>query len=1137
MNRVILGILFIYICVFSGSALSAFDFPTHLNFMLKNLHAQAQTNNKPVVTDDHITLSEDELGLLNLLGNDNDLDKDALKIVSVSALFGEVELMPNGQVKYQPPHNFSGQDRITYWLSDGRSNALSGQAYITVNSVNDAPVANNDAATVIANSKITIEVLDNDTDVDGDVLTVKQASAMYGIVLNNGNSIEYQPNMGFDGADVIHYTIADKSGAQSSAQVNMTVLKENKSAPVIIGQKPLFMDEDTTLELTLDHINYTDSDSLHGDIVLELAEGENYTLNGLSLTPKQHFSGELFVPVTLFDAKHRSLEYMLLITVNDVNDSPQAGQILLESVKDEKFTLFMSAMMHDPDITFGPHGLNDPRLEQFKYIFSKQAVREDHGGGTNKGGRFLQVPGAKNGVVEYTPPAGFIGRDHVFFFVYDDKGAVSGRGDIVLDIKEHTSSPVIIRSNTLTEIREDQPFQLSINDLHIRYQGSMNRHSDLTLVVDDTLGPYTYDPVTELITIDPLYEETSLSVFVQVSDGVSNSNTFVVPVSLISVNEAPTVFDLEETVTNLQGIEIDIRSELVVDPEASKSPSLFDQFTYQFVIPEGSIDHKTDGGQFVRVPGKPHGVFKYIPNPNFVKDTVSFWVTDNGGVRSNMGTIVMNAPVPAIPHRPSASLNMGENHVTWTKVDFATHYIVQEHWQWSDFSSSVKEYRSDTNQISLIDKVNGYSKYSIKACHLAACSQWSELSLPTKSFVTTPKATLTESNGVMVNWGSAQEGVFDILVKYNSNEWTEPGRYTSTKSSIAWSSLPSGKRSYKVRRCDDGLINCSDWTTESNALLTPVWIHDVTVNGSSTTLKWGAIPNASYYDISIKFNENEWTLPGRFISPGGNEAGTNQLTFNDADGGIRAYKIRSCIGSIDNAICSAWSAPTDKYTTIGLPEDTPAIKLSVPTYTFINRTETITWAFIATPKTILTSTLYVVPPGSNEVIALHQVDNNQAGFFDYQFVQSGTYRFFTQACGMVLDTSSTSSTSRRTVKACSSRWENEVHVEVINTEFVFEHSGELLTWSSESGAKSFVIESATCTTNCADIANLSWQVLTTLDGDQQSYTLPQDSGATYRIKVCFSDGSCSSWIYPVDKRKRTLFIHTDLLGSPVAETN
>jgi RHS repeat-associated protein len=84
------------------------------------------------------------------------------------------------------------------------------------------------------------------------------------------------------------------------------------------------------------------------------------------------------------------------------------------------------------------------------------------------------------------------------------------------------------------------------------------------------------------------------------------------------------------------------------------------------------------------------------------------------------------------------------------------------------------------------------------------------------------------------------------------------------------------------------------------------------------------------------------------------------------------------------------------------------------------------------------------------------------------------------------------------------------------TDFEFSTTGKTLSWPYFSGATSYTIEGAACTTNCEDYASLNWQVLTTLSGNQQNYTLPAGSAGTYRIKICFSDGSCTTWSYAVE---------------------
>jgi len=95
---------------------------------------------------------------------------------------------------------------------------------ITVTNVNDPPVAVDDSATTPQDTPVTIHVLNNDFDVDGDTLTVDSATnGTYGSVTNNGSDVAYTPAPGFNGTDSFTYTISDGNGGTDTATVTVTV--------------------------------------------------------------------------------------------------------------------------------------------------------------------------------------------------------------------------------------------------------------------------------------------------------------------------------------------------------------------------------------------------------------------------------------------------------------------------------------------------------------------------------------------------------------------------------------------------------------------------------------------------------------------------------------------------------------------------------------------------------------------------------------------------------------------------------------------------------------------------------------------------------------------------------------------------
>ncbi|OOC11734.1 hypothetical protein BM451_20070, partial [Dickeya dadantii] len=78
---------------------------------------------------------------------------------------------------YTPNANFNGSDTISYTVSDGHGGTATATVAVTITPVNDAPVAANDSATTAEDTPVTVNVLSNDSDVDGDSLTVTAASA------------------------------------------------------------------------------------------------------------------------------------------------------------------------------------------------------------------------------------------------------------------------------------------------------------------------------------------------------------------------------------------------------------------------------------------------------------------------------------------------------------------------------------------------------------------------------------------------------------------------------------------------------------------------------------------------------------------------------------------------------------------------------------------------------------------------------------------------------------------------------------------------------------------------------------------------------------------------------------------------
>jgi uncharacterized repeat protein (TIGR01451 family) len=127
---------------------------------------------------------------------------------------------------------------------------------ITVSQGNDPPVAVDDSDTTPENTPVTIDVLNNDSDPDGDALTVDSVTqGTHGSVINNGDDVTYTPDSGFSGTDSFTYTVSDGNGGTDTATVTVTVTKTLTRINAQIDTGPtaaIYIWDDTTDSWAID---------------------------------------------------------------------------------------------------------------------------------------------------------------------------------------------------------------------------------------------------------------------------------------------------------------------------------------------------------------------------------------------------------------------------------------------------------------------------------------------------------------------------------------------------------------------------------------------------------------------------------------------------------------------------------------------------------------------------------------------------------------------------------------------------------------------------------------------------------------------------------------------------------------------
>ena len=180
-------------------------------------------DNVPRATADAATTPEDTAVMIDVLANDVDpLEGTLTPEITASPLHGTAVIQGDA-VLYTPAPDFNGADGFSYRVSNAEATSASAAVSITVTPVNDAPVAVNDAAIAEAGVQVTIAALANDTDVDGDALSITLVgSPAHGTATTDGVNVRYTSVPGFDGVDSFGYTISDGT-ATASATITVTV--------------------------------------------------------------------------------------------------------------------------------------------------------------------------------------------------------------------------------------------------------------------------------------------------------------------------------------------------------------------------------------------------------------------------------------------------------------------------------------------------------------------------------------------------------------------------------------------------------------------------------------------------------------------------------------------------------------------------------------------------------------------------------------------------------------------------------------------------------------------------------------------------------------------------------------------------
>ncbi|HHX8571407.1 TPA: tandem-95 repeat protein, partial [Vibrio alginolyticus] len=473
------------------------------------------------IESDRATVVEDTPTIINVLGNDTFEGDD--KVVSLDSnngpANGTVSVNPDGSVTYTPNDNFHGTDSFTYIVTSGGVSEFT-TVNVDVTPVNDAPVAKDDTAVTDEDTPVTIDVLPNDTDIDGDKLSIQSASvpSEQGTVEIVDGKLVFTPAENFHGDAEITYTITD-GALTDQATVTVTVNAVNDTPVVESNIADQTLAEDFT-PYTIDlNTAFSDVDNADGELTFSVSGNSNIQVaivNGIvTFTPTADWNGSEILTFTATDPSGESVSQTVNFTV-----APVADIVADKATVVEDTATIIKVLDNDT------------------FEGDDKVVSLD----TNNGPANGTVSVNPDGSVTYTPNDNYHGTDSFTYIV--TSGGVSESTTVSVDVTPVNDAPVAKDDTAITD--EDTPVTIDVlpNDTDIDGEklsiesASVPKEQGTVEVVD---GKLVFTPaenfngdaeITYIVTDGELTDEAKVTVTVN------------------PVNDAPTIkVDAVESIT------------------------------------------------------------------------------------------------------------------------------------------------------------------------------------------------------------------------------------------------------------------------------------------------------------------------------------------------------------------------------------------------------------------------------------------------------------------------------------------------------------------------------------------------------------------------------------------------------------
>ena len=384
-------------------------------------------NTVPVAVADSYSTPEEQVLVVaapGVIENDYDDNGDTFQAsVIVPPSVGTLTLnADDGSFVYTPTLDYDEAVNFTYEIMDEYGGTASAEVTITMEPINDAPVAVDDYAITFEGISVSVPVLANDFDVDEDVLFVDWITGpLHGSATISGTTeVLYDPDPGYIGTDWLFYVVSD-GVLTDTGKINITIDETND--PPVAQDDNYTVNEDQTLDVSAPGVLSNDTDQeelpLSAILVSDPANGV-LTLNSdgsFTYVPDANYNGTDSFTYKANDGYNDSNVATVNITITPVNDPPVA-------VDDSFYVVFNRSR------TFPAPGVlaNDTDLEGDALI-ATLVGSPSHGTVTLYG----------DGSFTYTPDDYYLGTDTFTYSVSDGHGGTA-TGTVTIYVVEYLPS-------------------------------------------------------------------------------------------------------------------------------------------------------------------------------------------------------------------------------------------------------------------------------------------------------------------------------------------------------------------------------------------------------------------------------------------------------------------------------------------------------------------------------------------------------------------------------------------------------------------------------------------------------------------------------------------------------------------------